>query len=332
MKLPRIVITPGEPAGIGPDVLLQAAQSPWDAELIAIADPVVLGVRAHAIKSPVKIIECSLEDAERVPHQPGTLRVYPVQFLDAVVPGKLNLHNTPVVIQSLQMAADACMKHLADAIVTGPIHKGILNDAGIPFTGHTEFLAQAAGVKQTVMLFVVDQLKTALLTTHLPLNKVAEAVTHDKLISVLTILHHDLKKYFGIASPRILITGLNPHAGENGHLGKEEIEIITPALNELRKRGMQLEGPLPADTTFTPDMLKTADAVLGMYHDQVLPVIKHIGFDRAVNMTLGLPFVRTSVDHGTALDLAGSGKTNDGSMRAAIKLAINAAALPSSDG
>lgn len=322
MTIPRILITPGEPAGIGPDVMLQAAQHHWDAELIAIADPVVLGVRAHAIKTPIKIIECSLEDAERVPHQAGTLRVHPVQFPEPVVAGKLNLNNTPVIIQSLQLAADACMKHLADAIVTGPIHKGIINDAGIPFTGHTEFLAQSAGAKQTVMLFVVDQLKAALLTTHLPLSKVAGAVTHDKLISVLTILHHDLKKYFGIASPRMLVAGLNPHAGEDGHLGMEEIDIIKPALETLRKQGMQIEGPLPADTIFTPDMLKKTDAVLGMYHDQVLPVIKHIGFDRAVNMTLGLPFVRTSVDHGTALDIAGSGKTNDGSMRAAIKLAI----------
>lgn len=322
MKPPRILITPGEPAGIGPDVLIQAAQHAWDAELIAITDPAIIAERARALNIPINIIECDLLHHERTSHQAGTLHIHPVTFPEKVTAGKLTLNNAQTVLLALQLAAAGCLNEEADAIVTGPVHKGVMNDAGIAFSGHTEFFAQATGTEQTVMLFVVDQIKAALLTTHLPLKNVAAAVTHEKLLSVLNILHHDLKKYFHLHTPHILVAGLNPHAGESGHLGREEIDIIAPALEQLRQQGLDIEGPLPADTIFTPAKLQHADAILGMYHDQVLPVIKHIGFDRAVNMTLGLPFVRTSVDHGTALDIAGSGLSNPGSMMAALRLAI----------
>ena len=321
MMISRILITPGEPAGIGPDVVLQAAQQSWPADLIAITDPAVLAARAKEINLPITLIECDLNHPERTPHQAGTLRIHPVKFTD-VVPGQLNIDNAAVVVNTLKIAAEYCQLHHADAIVTGPVHKGIINDAGIAFSGHTEFFAQAAGVTQTVMLFVVDQLKAALLTTHLPLKDLPAAVTREKLISVLTILHDDLQKYFRITAPNILVAGLNPHAGENGHMGREEIDIIAPALETLRLQGMHIQGPLPADTIFTPGVIANADAVLGMYHYQILPVIKYIGFDRAVNMTLGLPYLRTSVDHGTALDVAGSGRADAGSMKAAIELAV----------
>jgi len=323
MSLPRILITPGEPAGIGPDVLIQAAQQSWPVELIAISDPALLTARARALHLPLSLIECSLQDKGRVPHQAGTLRILPIRFTTAVIPGQLEPANAATVIQTLRFAAEACLAKTADAIVTGPVHKGILNEAGIPFTGHTEFFAEIAGVRQTVMLFVVDQVKAALVTTHLPLKDVAAAVTAEKIAGVCTILQQGLRQYFHLAAPRILIAGLNPHAGENGHMGKEELVVIEPALEKLRQQGLQITGPLPADTIFTPGVLNTGDAVLGMYHDQILPVIKFMGFDRAVNMTLGLPFIRTSVDHGTALALAGTGKANPGSLMAAIKLAIS---------
>lgn len=326
MNLARILITPGEPAGIGPDVLIASAQKPWDADFIAITDPILMAERAESLKLPLQIIECDINDQKRIAHQPGSLRIHPVTFPGKIAPGKLNIENSPAVMQCLQIAADACMNHQADAVVTGAINKAIINDAGIAFTGHTEFFAEAAGVTQTVMLFVVDNIKAALLTTHLPLKNVPAAITGEKLCSVLNILNDDLKKYFHINHPHILVAGLNPHAGEQGHLGHEEIDIITPALTQLRQQGLQLEGPLPADTIFTQALLHKADAILGMYHDQILPVIKYMGFDRAVNMTLGLPFIRTSVDHGTALDIAGSGRANAGSMCAAIALAISSSA------
>ena len=330
MAYARILITPGEPAGIGPDVLIQAAQQAFPAELIAITDPALIAERARALHLPIKIIECDLADAERIPHQPGTLRIHRVTFSGLVTAGQLNKNHARDVLRSLQIAADACLHQQADGIVTGPVHKGIINDAGVTFTGHTEFFAQAANVAQTVMLFIVDDLKAALLTTHLPLKAVPAAITPAKLQAVLTILNHDLKKYFQINAPRILVAGLNPHAGEDGHMGREEIDIIKPVLEQLRQQGLCIDGPLPADTIFTPDVLQRGDVVLGMYHDQILPVIKYVGFDRAVNMTLGLPFVRTSVDHGTALDIAGKGGANAGSLCAAINLAIKTSAIPPS--
>jgi 4-hydroxythreonine-4-phosphate dehydrogenase len=215
-----------------------------------------------------------------------------------------------------------CLQHQAHALVTGPVHKALLNDAGIRFSGHTEFLAARCHAKQTLMLFVVDKLKVALATTHIPLSDVPKKITLEHLTTSIRLLHHELQNRFSIPDPHILVCGLNPHAGESGHLGQEEIKIITPALELLRAEKINVTGPLPADTIFTEHALKSADAIFAMYHDQALPVVKHLGFDRAVNMTLGLPIIRTSVDHGTALDLAGTGKTNPGSLAAALNLAL----------
>lgn len=330
MNVPRIIITPGEPAGVGPDVLIQAAQLSWPVELVAITDPSMLAARAKTLQLALKIVECGLDHHAEKSHQTGVLHVHPVPFNTTVVPGKLDKEHAFTVMKTLQLAAHACLTGHAQAVVTGPVHKGVMNDAGIAFTGHTEFFAHTAHVSHTVMLFVVDQIKAALVTTHVPLKDVAHLATKEKITAVATILNDYLKSYFKISEPRILVAGLNPHAGEGGHLGMEEKLVIEPALAAMRAQGLLLEGPLPADTIFTPSVLQRGDAVLGMYHDQLLPVIKYAGFDRAVNVTLGLPFIRTSVDHGTALDLAGTGRANAGSLIAAIELAI--AIQPSSNG
>lgn len=321
MSQPHLLITPGEPAGIGPDVVIQAAQKPWNASITAIADPAVMSERAKILGLPLIITECDLQ--ERHTHKPGTLAIHPIHFQPKVTVGALNSEHAATIIESLTLATTACLQGKADAIVTGPINKESINDAGIAFSGHTEFLANICGVSQTVMLFVVDQLKAAIVTTHLPLQEVAAALTPEKLANVIHILHRGLQQYFHLDHPRILIAGLNPHAGEGGYLGREEIDVMQPVLTQLRQNGWELIGPMPADTLMTTEVLKQGDAILGMYHDQILPTIKHIGFDRAVNMTLGLPIIRTSVDHGTALNIAGSGKANDGSLCAAIKLAIS---------
>lgn len=319
--IPRILITPGEPSGIGPDITIQIAQAHWPAELIVIADPKLLLERAQQIGLPLKIIDCDFSQPRKL-HQPGTLTVLPISLNVSSEAGTLTTDNANYVISTLQKAHDLCFEKKADAIVTGPVHKEILNKAGIDFSGHTEFFAHASGANQTVMLFVVDQLKVALITTHLPLAEVSRAITKEKLQSTLTILNDSLKKLFGIASPQIFVCGLNPHAGEGGYLGREEIAVIEPALSELRTQGFHIIGPLPADTIFTPKYLQQADVVVGMYHDQVLPLVKYLGFGHAVNVTLGLPYVRTSVDHGTALDIAGTGKADSGSMKAAINEAL----------
>lgn len=317
----RIVITPGEPAGIGPDITIQIAQQAFPAELIAIADPELLRTRAQQLNLPLNIMEVNW-DAAPTPHQPQTLRVIPTALAQTVTAGTLNSANAGYVLQTLETAANLCKQKSVAAVVTGPVHKGIMNDAGIAFTGHTEFFAQMSHVPHTVMLFVVNDLKVALATTHLPLAKVSAAITKERLRTVISILQHDLKEHFDIQAPRIYVCGLNPHAGEGGYLGREEIDTISPLLNDMRKEGFLLEGPLPADTLFTPKYLAQADAVLTMYHDQGLPLVKYIGFSSAVNVTLGLPYVRTSVDHGTAIDIAGTGKADAGSMQAAIDLAI----------
>lgn len=322
--IPHLLLTPGEPAGIGPDITVMAAQKTFPAALTVIADPTLLMARAAQLKLPLKIQEATPQ-AAACPHIAGTLNVIPVTLRTPVIAGKTDPANAAYVIETLTLAATQCRHKTADAIVTGPVHKAILNDAGIPFSGHTEFFAEQAGVEKTVMLFVVDKLKVALATTHLPLNQVANHITHDSLTRTITILHHEMKQRFNIAAPRILICGLNPHAGENGYLGREEIDVITPALVKLRQSGMNLIGPLPADTLFTQHYLAHADAVLAMYHDQALPLVKYIGFGHAVNVTLGLPFIRTSVDHGTAFDMAGNGKADPGSLEAAINLAITLA-------
>lgn len=236
--------------------------------------------------------------------------------------GTLDLRNAGSVLATLENAVAGCRSGRYDAVVTAPVHKGVINDAGIPFTGHTEFLAERAGVPRVVMMLVGDRLRVALATTHLPLSQVPAAITRESLASTLRILHADLVRRFGIASPRILVAGLNPHAGEGGHLGREEIEVLGPVLDALRAEGLRLEGPLPADTLFHPARLADADCVLAMYHDQGLPVLKYASFGRGVNVTLGLPFIRTSVDHGTALERAGTGEVDPGSLIAAIELAI----------
>ncbi len=320
--LARLWITPGEPGGIGPDLLIDIAGQDWPAALTAVCDPQLLADRAALLGRPLQLIEVAA-DAPPHLHRSGTLRVLPVALRASVSAGTLNPANSAYVLETLRIATQACLDGQADALVTGPVHKGVINDAGIAFTGHTEFLADLTGAPLPVMMLVAGSLRVALATTHLPLRKVADAITAPLLEQVLRILDRDLRHRFGIASPRILVCGLNPHAGEGGHLGREEIDILIPVLDRLRGEGLQLIGPLPADTLFVPSQLKAADAVLAMYHDQGLPVLKHAGFGEAVNITLGLPIIRTSVDHGTALDLAGTGQADAGSLRAALQAALS---------
>ena len=315
-----LAVTPGEPAGIGPDLLITLAQSGFTGGVIAIADPDLLRARARVLGLPLDILP-----PERLPSPAGGLRVLPVALAVPATPGRLDPANAPYVIATLKAAVEACNSGLADALVTGPVHKGVINDAGIPFTGHTEFLAAATHTPRVVMMLATPGLRVALATTHLPLRAVSDHITRESLDEVLRILHGDLQRHFGIRAPRILVAGLNPHAGEGGHLGREEIDIIIPCLEALRAEGMHLVGPLPADTLFTPHQLQGADAVLAMYHDQGLPVLKYKGFGQAVNITLGLPIIRTSVDHGTALDLAGSGKADRGSLQLALATALEMA-------
>lgn len=316
----RILVTAGEPAGIGPDIVIQAAQQAWAAELVVIADPDLLIARAKQLSLPLTLTTVNLNDIPSI-NPISTLKILPIKTNKAVTAGKLDVENANYVIETLKQAATLCLKNQADGIVTGPVHKGIINQAGIAFTGHTEFFAEQAQKKQTIMLFVAGHMKVALATTHLPLSAVSAAITKDHLRSTLSLLHTELKNQFQLSSPSILIAGLNPHAGEGGYLGREEIDTMTPVINDLIKQGMQLVGPLPADTIFTPKQMEKADAILAMYHDQALPVVKYASFGHAVNVTLGLPFIRTSVDHGTAIDVAGTGKADAGSMMAAISLA-----------
>jgi 4-hydroxythreonine-4-phosphate dehydrogenase len=319
--IPRIVITPGEPAGIGPDIILQAVQRDFTAELIIIADPELLMDRAKQLRTPIQLAFCDLNEAA-TQHVPGTLKMIPTSLAAACLPGKINSANSTYVMDCLALATDLCLQNKAQALVTGPIHKAAINAAGIPFTGHTEFLAERCRTNNVLMLFVVNQLKVALATTHIPLQKVSSTITIPYLIKTIELLHNELKKQFGIKNPRLFIAGLNPHAGEEGLLGREEIDEIIPALNELKSNHIDVSGPFPADTLFTEKYLTQCDAILGMYHDQVLPVVKHIGFSHAVNVTLGLPIIRTSVDHGTALDIAGTGEADERSLVEAILLAI----------
>ena len=322
--MPRLLLTPGEPAGIGPDLAVTLAQQPLQAALAAVGDPDLLLARARQLGLPLRIRSLD-PGAMPSPHQPGELQVLPVALRVAVTAGRLDPRNVPYVLETLRLAAAQVLAGAADALVTAPLHKGVINDAGVPFTGHTEFLAELCGSPTPVMMLVAGTLRVALATTHLPLREVPAAISRSGLEAVLRVLHHDLRLRFAIAAPRILVCGLNPHAGEGGHLGREEIEVIGPVLDALRAEGMRLIGPLPADTLFTPRQLAEGDAVLAMYHDQGLPVLKHAGFGEAVNVTLGLPIIRTSVDHGTALDLAGSGRAEAGSLEAAVRLALELA-------
>ena len=318
------MITPGEPAGIGPDLLITLAQTAHPVELVAVGDPDLLQQRAHQLGLPLKLKSITLA-ADAVPTPAGTLAVLPVSLAAPVDTGRLDQRNANYVLETLTVAARACLQGRAQALVTGPVQKSVINDAGIAFSGHTEFLAELCHAPMPVMMLVAGKqhpLRVALATTHLALKDVPAAITRETLTIVLRVLHKDMQKKFGIPQPRILCCGLNPHAGEGGHLGREEIDTIIPTLNAMRAEGMNITGPLPADTLFTAKYLDQADAVLAMYHDQGLPTLKYVGFGEAVNITLGLPIIRTSVDHGTALDLAGTGRADVGSLRAAVALAV----------
>ncbi|AKL13703.1 TPA: 4-hydroxythreonine-4-phosphate dehydrogenase PdxA [Kluyvera intermedia] len=321
MNAHRVVITPGEPAGIGPDLVVQLAQRDWPVELVVCADPMLLTERAALSGLPLILREYRAGQPA-VAQQAGSLTVLPVALKTPVVPGELNVQNGPYVVDTLARACDGCLSGEFAALITGPVHKGVINDAGTPFTGHTEFFEERSRVNKVVMMLATEELRVALATTHLPIKAVADAITPDLLRDVITILYTDLQQKFGIRQPHVLVCGLNPHAGEGGHMGTEEIDTIIPVLDEMRAKGMNLSGPLPADTLFQPKYLDNADAVLAMYHDQGLPVLKYQGFGRGVNITLGLPFIRTSVDHGTALELAGQGKADVGSFITALNLAI----------
>ena len=320
--IPRIAITPGEPAGIGPDVVVELARQSWPCELVAVCDPELLRTRAAQLGIALELAAYS-SAAPPAPSPAGRIQVAAVPLPEAAHAGELNSKNSTYVIDTLSRACDGCMHNEFAAMVTAPVHKGIINDAGIPFSGHTEFLAERTGTDTPVMLLVADTLRVALVTTHLALRDVPDAIDADRIRRILRVLHAGLVDRFGVLQPRISVLGLNPHAGESGHLGVEDDEIIAPVLDELRVAGMRLTGPVPADTAFAQHHLAGADAVLAMYHDQGLPVLKHRGFGHAVNVTLGLPIIRTSVDHGTALELAGTGEANGGSLRAALELALD---------
>ena len=299
-----------------------ASQMNLDCRLAVCADPVLLSERANMLGIPLR-----LTDWDNQPHSIGQLSVLPVNLDQPAAAGQLDIENADYVLNTLRIAANGCLQGGFDALVTGPLQKSVINDAGIHFTGHTEFLADLSNTHRVVMMLAADKLRVALATTHLPLSDVSSQITKELLTEVIEILHHDLKTRFALPQPHILVCGLNPHAGEGGHLGTEEIDTIEPVLDALRIKGLNLTGPLPADTAFVPRQLAQADAVLAMYHDQGLPVLKHAGFGSAVNITLGLPFIRTSVDHGTALDLAGSGEIDTGSLQQALIMAISMAKM-----
>lgn len=319
--LPTLAVTAGEPAGVGPDLVLRLPAQALPARCVVVADRELLAERAARLGLAVTLADY---DPARPP-APGALEVLHVPLAAPCTPGVLDAANAGYVLETLDVAIDGCMAGEFGAMVTAPLHKGVINDAGTPFTGHTEYLAERTATPRVVMMLVGGGMRVALATTHLPLRDVADAITFDGLIQTLTIVHDELRRKFRIAAPHILVAGLNPHAGEGGHLGREEITVITPVLELLRGQGMDLVGPLPADTLFQPDKLAACDAVLAMYHDQGLPVLKHASFGHGVNITLGLPIVRTSVDHGTALDLAGSGRADAGSLLEAVRLAAQLA-------
>lgn len=327
--LPRLALTAGEPAGIGPELVAKLAASDLAADLVAVVDRDLV---ADAARRAGIALDAEPYDARVAPTRrpPGRLRIAHVPLRAAVQPGRLDPANAHYVLDTLALAADGAAGGEFDAIVTAPVHKGVVNDAGVPFTGHTEFFAERAGCDVVMMLAAANvhgrDLRVALATTHLPLAAVPAAIRRAELVGTLRIVRRDLAERFGIDAPRIVVLGLNPHAGEGGHLGREEIDEIAPAIADARAEGIDARGPVPADTAFVPTQLAGCDAVLAMYHDQGLPVLKHAGFGHAVNVTLGLPWIRTSVDHGTALDLAGSGRADAGSLIAAARLALELAA------
>jgi 4-hydroxythreonine-4-phosphate dehydrogenase len=322
-----LLLTSGEPAGIGVDLCIQIAQLGLSTPFVVMADPTLLLQRAHRLGLPLEIHYYEAGDAFPVLAK-GELAVWPIPLRDKVIVGELNAANSDYVLEMLERATYACLDGFAAGMVTAPVQKSIINEAGVAFSGHTEFLQELCAVPKVVMMLACPDLRVALATTHLPLRQVPDAITEELLTDVIRILHQDLIIKFGITAPRILVTGLNPHAGEGGYLGSEEIDIINPTLAKLRLEGIDLSDALPADTLFTPQNLAHAEAVLAMYHDQGLPVLKARGFGEAVNVTLGLPIIRTSVDHGTALSLAGTGKADAGSLLAALKMAAAMTGLP----
>ena len=318
---PVIALTTGEPAGIGPELCARIARESLAARVVLIGDETLLAERAARLGLHIALRRYAPGNTLL----PGTLEVEHVALAARSQPGRLDPANGRYVLALLARAADGCMAGEFGALVTAPVHKGAINDAGIAFTGHTEYLAERAGGVHPVMMLVGGGLRVALATTHLPLAEVPRAISRESLGATLRVIDHDLRKRFGIARPRILVAGLNPHAGEGGHLGREEIDTIAPAIEAARADGIAAEGPVPADTLFVPERLRGADCVLAMYHDQGLPVLKYASFGRGVNVTLGLPYVRTSVDHGTALELAGTGRADPGSLTEAVQLAIRLA-------
>ncbi len=324
MTIKRIALTSGEPAGIGPDLAILLAQQDLSCEVITLVCPTLIKQRAKQLGLNIELQSFDAQQAASC-NRAGVIKILPIATDAPVIAGQLNSANAQYVLRLLDAAIQGCLDKQFDAMLTAPVQKSVINDAGIAFTGHTEYLAEHTHTKQVVMMLATEELRVALATTHLPLKDVAAAITTELLTDVIHILHHDLQQFWGIKQPRILVAGLNPHAGEGGHLGHEEIDTIIPVLNTLRQQGMQLQGPLPADTLFTPKHLQQADAVLAMYHDQGLPVLKYQGFGRAANITLGLPIIRTSVDHGTALDLAGTGNIDVGSLKTALTIALQMA-------
>ena len=321
----HLVVTAGEPAGIGPELCLMLARSGVAHDIVVIADPDALRARAELTGIDVAIIEIEPTAAGRQRAAAGELLVIAERFPATPVCGCPNPANASTLLDGLRRAVDGCLQDQFAGLVTAPLQKSVINDAGIAFSGHTEFLAELTATRRPVMLLVAGNLRVALATTHLPLREVPNHLTQDSLREVLQILHDGLRTRFGIDDPQIIVCGLNPHAGEGGHLGHEDQDIIAPVIEEYQRRGLALRGPLPADTAFTP-AAGHKDAVLAMYHDQGLPVLKFAGFGSAVNVTLGLPIIRTSVDHGTALDIAGTGKADPGSLIAAVELAATLAA------
>lgn len=320
--IPALALTAGEPAGIGPDLCVQVAQHALACNLVVIADRELLLARAHQLQLPLKLIDAASTAPSQ--HKAGCLQVLHIPLTEPTIPGTLNPANAHYVLATLQYAVEACKTGRFDGMVTAPVHKGVINDAGIPFTGHTEYLSQLTH-SPVVMMLAGGNMRVTLATTHLPLKEVAAAITADSIESKLRIVQRDLITRFMLDKPRIAVAGLNPHAGESGHLGREEIDIIIPVLNKLRTEGMHLIGPIPADTLFNPAQLQQYDCIFTMYHDQGLPVLKHASFGGGVNITLGLPIIRTSVDHGTALELAATGRARAGSLLAAIEMAMQLA-------
>lgn len=321
----RFALTPGEPAGIGPDLCLLQSRQAQPHILIAIASHDMLADRNRQLGLAINLIPVTPDHWPQQPAPAETLYVWDTPLAQTASPGQLSPANAEYVLETLRRAGTGCLEGAFAGMITAPVHKGVINEGGVSFSGHTEFLAELTGSPQVVMMLATHGLRVALATTHLPLRDVADAITPARLQRVCRVLNHDLQKKFGIEQPRILVCGLNPHAGESGHLGREEVDIIEPTLEQLRAEGIRLIGPLPADTLFAPKYLEHCDAVLAMYHDQGLPVLKFKGFGAAVNVTLGLPIIRTSVDHGTALDLAGTGRIDCGSLQVALETAYQMA-------